>query len=165
MILYLLRHAKAIPRQGGVSDEQRYLTTEGRELFTRIAVQLREQGMQPELILTSPLLRSVQTAEILAGTLAFPGPLLVEPLLAPGFGRRQLARLLKKHGGVGEMVLVGHEPDLSLLVTVLLGVRAHFTLKKGDLVAMELDPEGKAGFCWRTFRGEFTGALLDREDS
>jgi phosphohistidine phosphatase len=163
MILYLLRHAKAIPRQGGIPEEQRYLTAEGRERFTRMAAGMLEQGMKPDLILTSPLLRAVQTAEILACVLAFSGELLVEPLLAPGIGRRQLARLLKAHSGAGEMVLVGHEPDLSLLVTVLLGVKAHFTLKKGDVVALELDADGKASLRWRTFRGEPTTALLDEQ--
>ena len=108
-------------------------------------------------------MRSVQTAEILACVLAFSGELLVEPLLAPGFGRRQLSRLLKAHDAVAELVLVGHEPDLSLLVTALLGIKAHFTLKKGDVVALELDAEGKASLRWRTFRGEPTTALLDEQ--
>jgi phosphohistidine phosphatase len=161
MILYLLRHAKALPRQAKIPEEQRYLTEEGRERFTQAALRLREEGMKPDLILTSALLRSVQTAEILAGVLAFSGPLLVEPQLAPGFGRRQLARLLKEHAEAGEMVVVGHEPDLSLLVTSLLGIKAHFNLKKGDVVALDLDADGKASLRWRTFRGEPTTTLVD----
>jgi len=161
MILYLLRHAKAIPRSGNFPEEQRYLTNEGREQFAQAVTKLRERRMKPDLILTSPFLRSVQTAEILACGLDFSAELRVEALLAPGFGRRQLARLLKDQEKIGELVLVGHEPDLSLLVTSLLGIQVHFTLKKGDLVAMTLDETGKACFKWRTFRGEVTDAPLD----
>ena len=164
MILYLLRHAKAIPRQGGIPDEQRYLTSEGREAFHQAALHFRERGLNADLVLTSPLIRSVQTAEILACTLDFAGPLLVEPLLAPGFGRSQLRRLINQHQTIQELVLVGHEPDLSLLTTSLLGIKVHFTLKKGDLVAMEFDENGKAAFRWRTFRGEFTDSPLESKD-
>ena len=162
MILYLLRHAKAIPRQGGIPEEQRYLTAEGRARFIQTTQKLRELGMNPSLILTSPLLRSVQTAEILACELRFEGEVLVEQRLAPGFDRRQLAKLLKEHGDCAELVVVGHEPDLSLLLTGLLGIKAHFTLKKGDAVALDLDPEGKPALRWRTFRGEPTTSLLDQ---
>ena len=161
MILYLLRHAKAVARQAGIPEEQRYLTSEGREAFNLNSLHFRERGMEPDLILTSPLIRSVQTAEILACTLGFTGPLLVEPLLAPGFGRSQLRRLLNQHEAIKELVLVGHEPDLSLLVTSLLGIRVHFTLKKGDLVAMEIDAKGKAAFRWRTYKGDFTDSPLE----
>lgn len=164
MILYLLRHAKAVPRQAGILEEHRYLSEEGRERFLDFSRQLRDAGFKPELILASPLARAVQTADILACTLDFKGPLLVSPLLAPGFGRRQLSRLLKDHGEVAELVLVGHEPDLSLLITSLLGIKAYFTLKKGDLVAIELDAGGKANFLWRTFRGRRTETLRDAGD-
>ncbi len=163
MILYLLRHAKALPRQSGITEENRYLTEEGRERFHQAALQLKEQGMNPDRILTSPLVRSVQTTEILASVLGFSGPLLVEPRLAPGFDRHQLARLLKEHGETKEMVVVGHEPDLSLLVTSLLGIKAHFNLKKGDAVAIELNAKGKASLRWRTFRGEPTDTLVDEK--
>ncbi|HKJ89071.1 MAG TPA: histidine phosphatase family protein, partial [Gammaproteobacteria bacterium] len=66
MMLYLLRHAKAIPRQGNIQEEHRFLSPEGRERFNTAAIRMRDQGLQPDLILTSPLARSVQTAEILA---------------------------------------------------------------------------------------------------
>ena len=163
MMLYLLRHAKAIPRHANLADESRYLTAEGRDAFHRTFERLATLGLAPDLILTSPLLRSVQTAEILACVLDYQGPLLVDPRLAPGFGRRQLGQLLKEHETTEALVLVGHEPDLSLLVTALLGIKAHFTLKKGDLVAIELDAAGKPSFRWRTFRGQPTDALHDRK--
>lgn len=163
MMLYLLRHAKAVPRHSNIPEDQRYLTAEGRDVFHRTCERLVKLGLAPDLILTSPLLRSVQTAEILACVLDYQGTLLVDRRLGPGFDRRQLGQLLKEHGEAGELVLVGHEPDLSLLATSLLGIKAHFTLKKGDLVAIELDAAGKPTFRWRTFRGQPTESLSDQK--
>ena len=75
-----------------------------------------KQGVEPSLILTSPLIRAVQTAEILAETLGYIGPLLVREELGPGFDMQKLQALLNEFQSADEVVLVGHEPDLSGLI-------------------------------------------------
>lgn len=154
MIIHLLRHAKAISRQEGIEEDHRYLTTEGRKRFHEKAARLRKEGLQPAVIVSSPLVRSVQTADLLASVLKFDGPLPISPLLAPGFGSEQLAQLLTEYAACRSLVLVGHEPDLSLLVATLLDIRIPFSLKKGDAVTLEFDADRTATFLWRTLRGK-----------
>ena len=138
MKLYLVRHAAAIERGTAISEERRYLTSEGRAFFRRTAKTMLKRGMDPSLILASPLLRAVQTAEILAETLEFVGPVLVRDELAPGFDVVSLSKLLAEYRGAGELVLVGHEPDFSTIAASLLSCRADFSLKKGAVIKLKI---------------------------
>lgn len=151
MKLYIVRHAVAIERSSHFPDDKRYLTPEGRVAFRKIARKVKKKGITPDYILTSPLLRSVQTADILAEAIAFKGPLTVADELAPGFKRKELAKLLTDCSPAKELVLVGHEPDLSSLIVSLLGLDGDFTLKKGAVVALKLDvaeADSPANFKW-----------------
>src|SRR5512135_1169525 len=94
MKLILVRHAAAVERSREISEETRYLTPEGRAFFRKTARTMLKNGVEPGLILTSPLLRAVQTADILAETLAYSGPFMVRNELGPGFGMKALAKLL-----------------------------------------------------------------------
>ena len=69
--LILVRHAAAVERGGGVPEDYRYLTPEGRIYFRKTAGTMAGRGIAPDLILTSPLLRAVQTADILAEAIAY----------------------------------------------------------------------------------------------
>src|SRR5512135_948118 len=113
MKLILVRHAAAVERNPEISEETRYLTPEGRVFFRKTARTMLKNGSEPGIILTSPLVRAVQTADILAETLSFSGPLVVREELCPGFGVAELHRLLDDYRAADELVLVGHEPDLS----------------------------------------------------
>jgi len=151
MKLIFVRHAAAIEKTGKVSDEKRYLTSEGRVFFRKTALTMLKNGLEPSLILTSPLIRSVQTAEILAETLSFNGPLVVADELAPGFDVVALQTLFKKYQSVNELVLVGHEPDLSSLIVSLLNLPSGFNFKKGAAINLKFDParpEKRAIFKW-----------------
>ena len=78
MKIYLVRHAEAVPEDGAVRDDDRWLTPRGREAARGLARLLREQQVEPDAVLTSPLPRALQTAELLAdGTMvaSFPGQL------------------------------------------------------------------------------------------
>lgn len=138
MKLILVRHAAAIERSPGMRDEMRYLTSEGRAFFRKTARTMLKNGADPSLILTSPLLRAVQTAEILAETLSYVGPLLVVDDLAPGFNMEGLRKLMEDFQASEEVVLVGHEPDMSSLMTELLSLSDGFNFKKGSAVCMKL---------------------------
>ena len=153
MKLYLVRHAEAIERSGTMPDANRYLTPKGRSAFRRIARRVRKAGIAPAVIFTSPLVRAVQTAEILAERLKHEGPVVVEKELSPGFDHRGLRSLLHGAVDIEEAVFVGHEPDLGDLAAALLGLPGGFPLRKGAVVALEADrgvSRGAATFLWRT---------------
>lgn len=140
MKLYIVRHAAAIERTAEVPEEQRYLTPEGRAFFRRTARTMLQKKVRPDLILTSPLIRAVQTADILAETLSYDSSLQVADELSPGFDMVGLRKVLDAFPGIQELVLVGHEPDLSQVVSSLLSLPGGFSLKKGVGVKLVIDP-------------------------
>jgi phosphohistidine phosphatase len=151
MKLYLVRHAEAIERSGATPDATRFLTPKGRQTFRKIARRIRKAGAAPDLIVSSPLLRSVQTAEILSERLKYRGPLIVAKEVSPGFDHRALRSLLARAGNPMEAAFVGHEPDLGILAAALLGIPEGFPLRKGAVVALEVEidvPKGGAKFLW-----------------
>ncbi|MBP2674042.1 MAG: hypothetical protein H6Q84_882 [Deltaproteobacteria bacterium] len=164
MRLYLVRHAEAIERADAMPDATRYLTPKGRTAFRKIARRVREAGIAPEVIFTSPLLRAVQTAEILAEKLRHEGPVVVAKELAPGFDDRALRSLLDDAGNPAEAVFVGHEPDLGDLAATLLSLRGDFPLRKGAVVALEVEGTARKGcgkFLWME-DGKGTATRLPR---
>ncbi|GFO55094.1 phosphohistidine phosphatase [Geomonas sp. Red276] len=139
MIIHVVRHAEAVERSPQVCEEHRYLTTRGRERFRDAAKTFKKSGFQPDVILTSPLVRAVQTADILAEALHFAGDCEIASLLAPGFRLSLLEKCLAAHREAKEVVLVGHEPDVGMLVHDLLEVHGPCSLKKGAIVSLEVD--------------------------
>ena len=144
MKLYVIRHAIAIERGGGIADEDRYLTPRGRESFRLNANAFAKKGIIPDCIMTSPLVRCVQTADILAEALTFSGELMVSRDLAPGFDLQGLFRIIASCAGAQKIAIIGHEPDLGILVEALLKLEGSFSLKKGMVVALDLDPQQQA---------------------
>jgi len=164
MRLYLVRHAEAIERTGTTPDASRHLTSRGRLAFRKIARRIRKAGAAPDLIVSSPLVRSVQTAEILAERLKYDGTVVVAKEISPGFDHRALRSLLAKAGNPAEAAFVGHEPDLGALAATLLGIPEGFPLRKGAVLAMEVEksvPKGAAKFLWLTDGKGTTSRLAD----
>jgi phosphohistidine phosphatase len=145
MIIHLVRHAEAIERSPEIPEEHRFLTRRGRKRFRKIANTVKKAGMNPDLILTSPLIRAVQTAEILAEKLRHKGELQVAQLLAPGFRPEALDELLDAYPEAGEVALVGHEPDVGSLVQALLAVEESCELKKGAIVSFKRSAGSREG--------------------
>ncbi len=141
MKLCLVRHGEAVERTGRLNDSWRFLTPSGRESFCKNCLKAVKQGLAPDCILTSPLVRAVQTAEILAHSLAFDGPLEVAEELAPGFDLAAFRKLFERRGRCRELVLVGHEPDLGILAGQLMGRDGAVPLKKGAVLSLKLDAE------------------------
>lgn len=151
MKLYLVRHAEAIERSSTTPDASRYLTTKGRLSFRKIARRVRKSGIAPVVIFTSPLLRSVQTAEILAERLKHKGEVVVARELSPGFDLRALRALLAGAGNPEEAAFVGHEPDLGGIAATLMSAPGGFPLRKGAVVALEAGKgvmKGTAELLW-----------------
>jgi len=149
--LYLVRHAEAIERSATTPDGSRYLTTKGRLSFRKIARRARKAGAAPDVIFTSPLLRAVQTAEILAERLKQKGEVVVTKELSPGFDLRALRALLAGAGNPMEAAFVGHEPDLGVIAAALMSVPGGVPLRKGAVVALEADKgvsKGTAKLLW-----------------
>jgi phosphohistidine phosphatase len=149
MNLYLLRHGIAVER--GVkpypSDADRPLTPKGRRKLRRAAAAMRAMELSFDVILSSPLVRSRQTAELIAKTLHCRHRLELTDLLAPGASAVGLIRRLKQLKPQ-RVLLVGHEPDLSALASWLLsGVdELAITFKKSGLCRLSTE-RLRAGRC------------------
>ena len=134
MTLYFMRHAEAEETAPGQSDAERKLTEKGIRRSREAAVALRALGVELDLILTSPLRRAQQTAELVAQALGAP----VEQAPALG-GRLTLGRLrdlLEEHDMPGQVMLVGHEPDFSAIVGEMIG-GADVEMKKGAVACLD----------------------------
>lgn len=125
MELYLLRHAKA--ERSGASDEARVLTPEGREAAEQVGVFCKARGIQPELVLASPLVRAQETAALVAA--AWGGEVITAPFAASGMSPSVALHHLQEYRRFHSLMLVGHEPDLSQLVAALTGLRSSHALE------------------------------------
>jgi len=148
MIIHIVRHAEAIERTPAVPEEHRFLTRRGRKRFRKVAKSLAKLGVKPDIILTSPLVRAVQTADILAETLRHKRDLAVEALLGPGFRPEALDELLSRYPQAGEVAIVGHEPDLGILAQALFAAREACALPKGGTISFKraAGDKGEAAF-------------------
>ena len=114
MQLYLVRHAEAA---SGDPDELRPLTPEGRAAARELGQRLAAEGVRPDAVLTSPLLRARETA----AELARPAGLSPEPddRLAPGASAEDVRAAAGERGGI--VVVVGHQPDCGKIAAALTG--------------------------------------------
>lgn len=135
MLLYLLRHANADTI--ATTDDARTLSEKGEAQAQKIARFCDERELRPELILASPLVRTRQTAQSIAERLR--AELLVAPWLASGMTPETATEALQEYLRFQSVMLVGHEPDFSLLIAYLLGLPDHarFIVRKGSLTLLE----------------------------
>jgi phosphohistidine phosphatase len=163
MNLYLVRHAAAIDRSHTIPEAYRYLTPEGRKAFRKSAKIAEKEGVLADLILSSPLIRAVQTADILAERIGYQGPVQIAEELSPGFEGRDLERLLATSASITGLALVGHEPDMGLLLAELLGIKVETSLKKGAIVSLTLEQKQgsrKASFNWLVTGGKVMTSIV-----
>lgn len=143
MKLYLLRHAMAVDHgTPGVTEEQRPLTPEGAAKMRSAANGMKRLGVEFDALLSSPLLRARQTADIVASVYGVPNLLKELPALKPGESPQKLWVALKPYARCRQVMLVGHEPSLSELVSILLTGRpraVNMDFKKGGLCLVEID--------------------------
>jgi phosphohistidine phosphatase len=142
MKVYLVRHAEAVDRTGAVPDAARHLTARGRLSFRKTALRLKTDGIRFSRILTSPLVRAVQTADILAEQLGFEGEVIPVPQLEPGFDVEGMNEVLDAFPEDAEIILVGHEPDLGRVVSALLSLARGYAMPKGAVAALVLPDAG-----------------------
>ncbi len=118
MKLYFLRHGQANWEKWDKPDDERPLTKKGRKEVESVASALQELKVRPHEILTSPLPRASETAQLVAEKLEV--EMITSPLLSPGFGLHSLRQLLNDHPD-RDLMFVGHEPDFSLALAQLTG--------------------------------------------
>ncbi|MBE9005653.1 phosphohistidine phosphatase SixA [Fortiea sp. LEGE XX443] len=146
MELYLIRHGIAQEREAGIKDEERELTKEGRQKTEKVAQRLIKLDLQFDLIVTSPLVRARQTAEIFIAT-GLSSQLEESTHLAPGGNLSSwLVYWLepKNYSQNTRLALVGHEPDLSSWTEILLWGEAKggLVLKKAGMIGVKLPEAG-----------------------
>ena len=145
MKLLLVRHAAAVPGgTPGIPDGDRPLTPKGKAKFTVAAKGLARIARRPDVLLTSPLPRARETADIAARAFKRIEP-TIEPALAHG-SLDGIVAVLGAHPAGATVAIVGHEPTLSALLARLLGA-AHgerLAFKKGGAALVDL-PDGPTG--------------------
>jgi len=150
--LYLIRHGIAEERGPEWPDDaKRPLTRKGELRMREEASGLAALGVTLDLVLTSPLMRARQTAEIVARGL--PGKPRVEVIdsLSPASAYSAFVKDLAAHAGPSRVGCVGHEPDLGQLAARLIGAARAVELKKGAICRIDLDglpPPGPGVLRW-----------------
>lgn len=139
MKVLFLRHGEADWPGWDKPDEERPLTRRGRKEMRRVGKFLARLRFCPDAILSSPLVRAHQTAQIVAKILGV--ELKIESDLAHGFDAKRLRRMLDE--GFGSVVIVGHEPEFSGVVKELTGGKVK--LAKAGIALVETDADCKSG--------------------
>jgi phosphohistidine phosphatase len=143
MPVLLVRHGEAVGSQG--DDTHRYLTFKGRADTAKVGAALRARKIVASQIVSSPLVRAVQTAEILAHALGFDGTVTTDPAFAPDGDPNVAARRIPISTGV--TILVCHEPIVRGIASVLSGQSqpgfrtSGCVLLEGTRVTLTLHPE------------------------
>lgn len=143
MKIYLIRHSNAVDpgTPGYENDSTRPLTEKGRDKMDRIASALKGLGVEPDLIVSSPYVRARETAEIVAKMLKYKKDLAFSEALVPMGKADEVIGEINEKYHVDELVLVGHEPNLSTLVGTLTAGNPDLaiTLKKGGVCCLSAD--------------------------
>lgn len=142
MELYIVRHGIAIDREDPKcpADPDRFLTEEGIEKTAEVAKGLAKISEAPDLVLTSPYVRAVQTAEIVGEALEYSKQKIrkTEALL-PGAEPQQLFRELTREKDLSAVFVFGHAPHLDALIATAVGSKRHISaLKKAGVALVEL---------------------------
>jgi phosphohistidine phosphatase len=155
MRIYLIRHSNAVdPGTPGYEDDSlRPLTEKGRDKMKDIAFALKELDVKPDLIVSSPYVRAQQTAEILAKVLKYKQELAFSDALVPMGNADNIIGEINEKYSVAELVLVGHEPCLSVLIGTLTAGNPELAinLKNGGVCCLssdDLHTERKAVLEW-----------------
>ena len=150
--LYLVRHGLAEERgEAWPDDARRPLTSEGLAQMRKAVRGLARLGVVIDVVLTSPLVRARQTAEILAGGFEPKPPVTNVDSLALDSSYAAVVADLEKHARKTRIALVGHEPGMGELAARLIGSRHSIAFKKGAVCRIDVDeipPSGPGDLRW-----------------
>lgn len=142
MKLYLMRHADALPVGGTISrDADRMLSVHGEEAAALMGRALMRVDPNIDIIITSPLVRAVQTGEIVGREAGTPPVFHTTEHLAPGYRPKALVEELIALSGGGNIVAIGHQPDLGLFASYLIADSpdAAISFETGAIAAIKVN--------------------------
>lgn len=141
-----MRHGKAGSHSMAADDDERTLTAAGAEELRVAAPIWGRINLRPDTVISSPLPRALQTAQLLAAGLGLPDPPVVDDRLRPGAEWPDFAQAMAAGPDARRIMFVGHEPDLSSAVCLLTGARA-VRMRKGAIACIEFPgvPEPGSG--------------------
>jgi phosphohistidine phosphatase len=154
MRLYIVRHAIAVPHgTPGVAEDDRPLTKDGIRKMNQAARGLKALGCIPDIILTSPLPRAKQTADILVQSLGKQIPLQLTDALAPSGSHSDVYKEMRRHQKADSLMIVGHQPSLGEIAgEITWGSPENYVdLKKGGACAIEIEgltPTPRGSLLW-----------------
>lgn len=150
--VYLIRHGVAAERgEEYPDDSKRPLTSEGISALRKEARALDGLGIGFDYIITSPLVRARQTADVFAEHLKTKPSVSNSDALAPAGSPAAVVQEIVKHARKGRIALVGHEPNMGELAARLIGARAAIEFKKGAICRIDfeaLPPKGVGHLRW-----------------
>ncbi len=139
--IVLCRHADAVGEGPGLPDEHRYLSAQGRTASRELGALLADAGIRIAAAATSPLVRAVQTSELVLGAIGWSGPVAATRWLAPGAGSRAAVEWLRQAAsevaGRGALACFGHEPSISALAELLGGGEHVSAFRKAEACLVE----------------------------
>jgi phosphohistidine phosphatase len=141
MNLYLMRHANAgIPRENPALDCKRALVKEGKEQCMLMARVLGALKVQVDVIVSSPLKRSLQTAQFVGTELGYDAKVEISPALAPGADYHDFQDMLAKYANREGILAVGHNPTLFQFMGRLITGNggAAIRMRKGSIARIDL---------------------------
>lgn len=152
MFLYFLRHASAGQQLSNAKkDEKRGLDSDGIEQCGYIGRALASLGVQVDVILSSPLKRSTQTAALVGNEMGHEGKLILENALRPEAAFSDFQKMLQKYVRQDSVLLVGHNPNLREFLGRVVsdrGCEATIELKKGAVAKVEMQrTSGSLSWC------------------
>ena len=140
MQIYILRHGIAEDAPPGQSDSARRLTSEGKQKLRAILTVAREAKVRPDVVLSSPYKRAMETAEIAHQILKVTERIIQTDVLTPSYTPERVWDEIRLHRGAEQIMLAGHEPQLSSLVQFLTGGRVE--MKKGAIARVDTESLG-----------------------
>lgn len=126
-----MRHSLAVSPSPGVPDTGRYLTAQGRERCRQVGRLLREAEICFDFIVCSPLVRAVQTAELIADAVDYLGVIESHIAFTPGGQPNVACQQLNDRGS--NILMVGHEPSVSAIAAFLLGKPGFAPFRPGQV--------------------------------
>lgn len=156
MRIYLVRHGDAVPEEHAGSDRDRWLSPRGREAVRVLGRLLRETAITPDMILSSPLPRAVQTAEVLAQSLDYVGTVVSLRCLEPAAQPQVAAQAIRSAGAA--VIVISHEPAISAIGAFVLGLPAFPQFRTAQCCAIE---HGKPTFTARADLAQIVPLFTD----
>jgi phosphohistidine phosphatase len=140
MELYLFRHGIAEDAGPGLPDPKRALTDEGKRKVAEVVKAARRAGVEPSLVVSSPYVRAVETAQIAIEGFGYRGDLVRTETLVPFGSAENVWAELRDYREERAILLAGHEPLLSSLASYLLASPAlQIEMKKAAMARIDVD--------------------------